>query len=368
MPRQGRSNPELLFSEYDFHAVQENQRRKMNEAIDQAPAEQIKSREVEPLVEEFVWRFRLDAPELTEGATSVTVEEAQVDASGDFSRRFFSPGPHYMPGIRATYYVPFQGERKMFKCRPNRWTSVIPAAELGNAELLFTIDRTDQNVAATKSAFEEEVARVKEYLGWLKENADSFKQSLPETARQRIMARKARLAQMEAGVQSLGVPIRSSSGAARVTRTPERSALRATARAVEMYDVALSFAGEQRPYVEEVAVGLRAAGVSVFYDAFEKAELWGKNLVDHLADVYQKRSRYVVMFISAQYVEKAWPRHERIHAQERSLVAKEEYILPARFDDTEVSGMTSTVAYVDLSKMAPAELVHLILAKLGQKR
>jgi hypothetical protein len=45
-------------------------------------------------------------------------------------------------------------------------------------------------------------------------------------------------------------------------------------------------ARENRAYVEAVATGLQAAGVKVFYDAFEAANLWGKNLVDHLADIY----------------------------------------------------------------------------------
>ena len=151
------------------------------------------------------------------------------------------------------------------------------------------------------------------------------------------------------------------SAATEVVRVSAPS-LRPTTR----YDVALSFAGENRAYVEEVATGLRTAAVSVFYDAFEKADLWGKNLIDHLADVYQNRSRYVVMFISQHYVEKAWTKHERQHAQERALIAKEEYILPARFDDTPVPGMTATVSYVDLRTTTATELVNLILAKLGR--
>jgi hypothetical protein len=137
---------------------------------------------------------------------------------------------------------------------------------------------------------------------------------------------------------------------------------------VEKYDVALSFAGEDREYVEAVAEGLKAAGVSVFYDKFEAAGLWGKNLVDHLADIYKNRSRYVVMFVSKHYVAKPWTTHERQHAQDRALVAKEEYILPARFDDTEVPGMTNTVGYVSLKELPPERLVELILTKLGKSR
>ncbi len=135
-----------------------------------------------------------------------------------------------------------------------------------------------------------------------------------------------------------------------------------------MYDVALSFAGEDREFVDQVAKLLRDAGVSVFYDGFEKAELWGKNLIDHLAEIYQHRSRYVVMFVSEHYVRKAWTRHERQHAQARSLVAKDDYILPARFDDTEVPGMTSTVGYIDLRTTSPSELMELIRRKIGRSQ
>jgi hypothetical protein len=70
------------------------------------------------------------------------------------------------------------------------------------------------------------------------------------------------------------------------------------------------------------------------------------------------------MFISKEYVEKAWTTHERKHAQDRAFFAQEEYILPARFDDTPLPGMTTTVAFQDLRRINPGELVGLILAKL----
>ena len=49
------------------------------------------------------------------------------------------------------------------------------------------------------------------------------------------------------------------------------------------YDVSLSFTGEDREYVEQVASGLRHQGVRVFYDRYEEANLWGKDLCVHLA-------------------------------------------------------------------------------------
>ena len=45
------------------------------------------------------------------------------------------------------------------------------------------------------------------------------------------------------------------------------------------YDVALSFAGEDRHYVERVAKELQRRGIRVFYDKYEQTELWGKGSV-----------------------------------------------------------------------------------------
>lgn len=130
------------------------------------------------------------------------------------------------------------------------------------------------------------------------------------------------------------------------------------------YDVALSFAGEDRAYVDDVAESLRRTGVKVFYDTFETANLWGTNLYEHLSDVYQKRARFTVIFISKRYAEKAWPNFERQAAQARALGSSREYILPARFDETELPGILPTTAYVPLQTTTPAALAALILQKL----
>jgi len=130
------------------------------------------------------------------------------------------------------------------------------------------------------------------------------------------------------------------------------------------YDVALSFAGEDRVYVEQVANELKRAGVSVFYDDFEQDKLWGKNLYDHLTAVYAKRARFTVMFISRSYAAKRWTNFERQAVQARAYGESREYILPARFDDTELPGLLPTTAYVSLQEKPPSALAELIIKKL----
>lgn len=131
------------------------------------------------------------------------------------------------------------------------------------------------------------------------------------------------------------------------------------------YDVALSFAGENRQYVDTVAEILHQLGVKVFYDKYEEADLWGKDLYTHLDSVYQKKSRFCVMFISNSYKEKLWTNHERESAQARAFIEKQEYILPARFDDTEIPGIRPTTGYIDLRQKSPSDLAYLIAEKIG---
>lgn len=131
------------------------------------------------------------------------------------------------------------------------------------------------------------------------------------------------------------------------------------------YDVALSFAGEDRAYVEVVARILKEKGIRVFYDKYEEAALWGKNLYTHLSDVYGTQAIYTVAFLSAHYARKVWTSHERQSAQARAFEENREYLLPARFDDTPIPGILNTIGYIDLRSKTPEQLSELVVAKLS---
>ena len=132
------------------------------------------------------------------------------------------------------------------------------------------------------------------------------------------------------------------------------------------FDIGLSFAGENRQYVEKVASKLSELGISVFYDAYEQANLWGKDLYQHLNDVYKNKCQYCIVFISKWYAEKLWTKHELKAAQTRAFNENKEYILPVKFDDTEVPGVNSTVGYIDCNKVSAEQLALLAAQKLRQ--
>lgn len=130
------------------------------------------------------------------------------------------------------------------------------------------------------------------------------------------------------------------------------------------YDVALSFAGEDRVVAEQFAHLLKIKNIKVFYDEYEAAQLWGKDLIDHLVNIYSRKARYCVMFMSKHYPLKKWTKVERMAAQERAFRDSSEYILPLRLDDTQIPGITETTGYRDLRQHSVRDVVNLLEQKL----
>lgn len=131
------------------------------------------------------------------------------------------------------------------------------------------------------------------------------------------------------------------------------------------YHVALSFAGEDREYVERVAAKLKLDGVDVFYDMYEEVDLWGKDLYEHLSNIYQNMAMFTIMFVSAPYKNKVWPNHERRSAQARAFTESREYILPAIFDESvEIPALLKTTGRISLKNKTPEKLAELIVQKL----
>ncbi|MFX0538577.1 TIR domain-containing protein [Ornithinimicrobium sp. Y1847] len=129
------------------------------------------------------------------------------------------------------------------------------------------------------------------------------------------------------------------------------------------HEVALSFAGEQREYVQAVVDELKKLRIEPFYDNDYGVELWGKSHLTELPSRY-RNSAMVVMFISKDYVAKAWPKHEASFILHELLDRTHEYLLPVRFDDAELEGLDPSIHYQDANKVAPGTLASAIESKL----
>src|ERR1044072_4271179 len=132
--------------------------------------------------------------------------------------------------------------------------------------------------------------------------------------------------------------------------------------------LAMSFAGEDRHYVESVVKCLKRRGLNVFYDRHYEIDLWGKKLREKLDHIYRLQSEYVIIFISKYYARKDWTIYELNSALSRSVREKREYVLPARLDNTKLNGLPEDIVYIDINNNPPSRFARKIVRKLATNK
>ncbi len=137
----------------------------------------------------------------------------------------------------------------------------------------------------------------------------------------------------------------------------------------KIYDVAFSYANtpEERLYVEEVADNLNRKNIKVFYDHFNIEKTWGADLSQSLSNIYNSFSKFCVIFISKNYVERKWTTYELNEALDRHKQNHYRYLLPVRFDDTPIHEITD-IGYINAKEYTPSELAELICDTIKEQK
>lgn len=111
----------------------------------------------------------------------------------------------------------------------------------------------------------------------------------------------------------------------------------------ETYDIALSFAGEDRAYADALRDALEDLGHTVFYDMAEQHRFLGADIEAFLRPVYESGSRYVVAILGEMYGRKRWTLFEASHYKDRIsqghvIPVWSKKVSPTPFDDTRKLG------------------------------
>jgi len=133
------------------------------------------------------------------------------------------------------------------------------------------------------------------------------------------------------------------------------------------YDVALSFAKEDASLVEQYAEKLRLKGVNVYFYKWSLGEGWGSDARKRDAEIYRRKAKYCVIFLSEAYLKNDWTIREFEIALERLFQDGEEYILPVRLDDTPFPGLPKHVIYHEFKPDSDSvdKLVEVTIEKLA---
>jgi hypothetical protein len=137
------------------------------------------------------------------------------------------------------------------------------------------------------------------------------------------------------------------------------------------FDVGLSFPGEVRPYVRDVAQQLEGLlGCDrYFYDNNYESQLARPDLDLLLQDIYGNRSRLVVVFLSEAYETKPWCGGVEFRAIRQILMDRDQQrIMFVRMDDGAVKGTFRLDGAVDARRRTAEELARMIKQRVDLSR
>ena len=134
------------------------------------------------------------------------------------------------------------------------------------------------------------------------------------------------------------------------------------------FRIALSFPGEKRDFVQQVADSLSSVlgKESVLYDHYLTAELARPDLDLYLGALYREQSELLVPFFCADYERKKWCKLEWRQMRDILFNIEEHRIMPFRFDDAPIAGVLSIDGYVKIGNRTPHEVAGLILQRLDK--
>lgn len=144
-----------------------------------------------------------------------------------------------------------------------------------------------------------------------------------------------------------------------------RNLERMTSTLTRRFRIALSFPGEHRPFVEQVAEHLSAAvgRNRVLYDQYYEAEFARPDLDTYLQRLYHAESDLIAVFLCADYERKEWCGLE--WRAIRDLIKRRQMssVMPLRFDNTEIPGLFSTDGYVWIGGRSAKDIADKILER-----
>lgn len=136
------------------------------------------------------------------------------------------------------------------------------------------------------------------------------------------------------------------------------------------FDIALSFPGEHRGYVAEVAAHLATTfgEERVLYDKYHDAEFARLDLNTYLPALYRKESELIVIFLCPEYAAKHWCKLEWRHISQLIATVDAKRIMFFSFGnpgDLSDIGILGGDGYIDIIQLAPQTAAEKIFKRLG---
>lgn len=118
--------------------------------------------------------------------------------------------------------------------------------------------------------------------------------------------------------------------------------------------IAVSYASEQRYYVEKFVKYLKRKKISVYYDRDEQKEMVGTLLHEKLPHIYTEDTKYRIIFLSKEYIKKPITKMESEFILAQNVYEKNQmYVF--KFEDLTLPGLNRNFVYSSISEFPNPE-------------
>lgn len=124
------------------------------------------------------------------------------------------------------------------------------------------------------------------------------------------------------------------------------------------FDLAISYASEQEEIVERVVKILIEEGVELFYAPKNQKEYRAQDMFKKFYHIYRYDSKFVVCFVSKEYLKKDYTMHEFASANAEKRYNK---VISVSLDGSRLSGLDKDINYIDAQNMNEVVIADNIL-------
>ena len=223
----------LLFNGFDLRAVMEAQVEGIQEKIENYPQDEFLESLDEDLLEYFYSQAEICPLQLKEDEKNMSnPEETNIDVSGDpmrVSSAFGESGPVYVPGVKVTISIPWEGDQALWKVKHNPLSSTSSRGNIhtevsnNHGTLDIIIEQPlDQGMDGIKKVFEENLESIKKILEIQKPLIDQHNKNLSIEINKSIEKRRQNLKILEKLPEFLDIPLRRREGVPEINQIPLR--------------------------------------------------------------------------------------------------------------------------------------------------
>jgi hypothetical protein len=280
--------PRVLFNGHDIYDVVEIQKDKLKKTYEALPDDQALD---EAFTQDLKKQYMLDIPRLRPDEWT--------------SERKDTP-PH---ANEVVVYVPFDGDPSVFAIKPSASNGIVAKGEIVGHELLIGVIPPTPDFDVERFV-RREIGQVEWRLNSLRGSMQHMTQQLEATIRGCIAIRKRSVEHKAKIDQNLNIPRRQSPPvlAAEPKWVPPTQPAAPVKPVQETWDIFMSHATPDKPYVEPLVDELKNAGVSVWYDKHVLS--WGDGLRSGI-NKGLVNSRYAIVVLSKAFLaERKWTEHE----------------------------------------------------------